>query len=111
MAQVYKGYNGAGNQAARIAGQSAEMDVVAEALARRAREIAIAHSVTGNFFNSIDTAEIRGKRGVTDRIVYTDDPAAVSIEFGHQTRLGKGIHGPRSYVEGLHIFGRVAGTR
>jgi hypothetical protein len=111
MAQVYKGFNGAANQAARIAGRSAEMDIVAEAIAREIRDLAIGHSITGAFFESIDTAEIRGKRGVTDRIVYSADPAAVSIEFGHLTRLGRGVEGPRQYVEGLHIFGRAAGVR
>jgi hypothetical protein len=102
VAQVYKV---AGILAARMAGQSLEMDAVAERIADAARNIAVSHNVTGEYLSGIGTSEIRGKRGVTDRIAYVDAEAAASREFGHRTRGGKG------YVEGLHIFGRAAGVR
>lgn len=106
MAQVYRSV---GVAAARLAGESAAMDAAAHAVAATARSLAASHRLTGNFASGIGTARIPGKHGVTDRIAYVDDPAAASIEFGHQTRLGEGMHGPREFVEGLHIFGRAAG--
>lgn len=106
MATVYKIV---GVQAARIAGESSAMDAAATSVANAARSLAASHNVTGEFLSGIGTARIAGKRGVTDRIAYVDHSAAYSIEFGHQTRLGKGVQGPRRFVEGLHIFGRAAG--
>lgn len=102
MAQVYRTV---GVEAARIAGRSPEMDAAAAKVAAAARAIAVGHNVTGEYLNGIGTSEIRGKRGVTDRIAFVDAEAAASREFGHRTRGGKG------YVEGLHIFGRAAGVR
>jgi len=102
MAQVYKSV---GVEAARIAGRSPEMDAAAERVANAARALAAGHNITGEYLNGIGTSEIRGKRGVTDRIAFVDAEAAASREFGHRTRDGKG------YVEGLHIFGRAAGVR
>ncbi len=102
MAQVYRS---AAIQAAQIAGRSSEMDAAAERVANAARSIAVGHNVTGEYLSGIGTSEIRGKRGVTDRIAYVDAEAAASREFGHRTRGGRG------YVEGLHIMGRAAGLR
>jgi hypothetical protein len=87
------------------------MDIAANGIAQIARSLAAAHNVTGEFINGIGTERIAGKKGVTDRIAFVDHSAAFSIEFGHQTRLGKNMRGPRRFVEGLHIFGRAAGHR
>ena len=108
MSQVYKSV---GVQVARLAGDSTAMDRGATRVADTARTLARSHRVSGEFLRGIGTARIKGKRGVIDRIAFVDHSAAFSIEFGHQTRLGKGVHGPRHYVEGLHIFGRAAGRR
>lgn len=108
MAQVYKV---AGILAAQIAGEDPAMDIAAERVADAARAFAAPHNVTGEYLAGIGTERIRGKRGVTDRIAYVDHEAAASIEFGHQTRVGEGVHGPPEHVEGLHIFGRAAGVR
>ena len=107
MSQVYKA---ASLQAAQIAGQDAEMDRVVESVANTARALAVSHNVTGEYLDGIGTAEIKGKRGVIDRIAYVDHSAGVSIEFGHIQGLHKGstFVGPLEYVEGLHIFGRAA---
>ncbi len=106
MATVYRI---AAIQAARIAGQSTAMDIAAQGVAATARSLAASHNVSGEFINGIGVSSIAGKRGVTDRIAYVDHSAAFSVEFGHMTRLGKGQHGPRRFVEGLHIMARAAG--
>lgn len=105
MAQVYRS---APIQAAVLAGQSHEMDVIAESIADAARGLAASHTVTGEYLAGIGTDRIRGKRGVTDRIAYVDHEAAASIEFGHVQGYRKGFTGPPEYVEGLHIFARAA---
>lgn len=79
--------------AARMAGESSAMDVAAERVANKARELARQHVETGHFEASIHTAKTPGRGGVTDRVAYTDDPAALSIEFGHVTSTGKRVPG------------------
>lgn len=108
MAQVYKI---AAIQAAQVAGESSVMDDVAEQVAGLARSLASAHKVTGKYLSGIGTERTRGKRGVTDRLAYVDDPAATFIEWGHVTRGGEDMIGPRKWVPGLHIMGRAAGVR
>lgn len=105
MAVVYRI---AAIQAAVAAGQSPVMDEVAAKIESTVRGLAAGHRVTGEYVAGIGSEEIAGKRGVTDRIVFVDHPAAASIEFGHLTRLGEGSEGPRRHVAGLHIFGRAA---
>ena len=46
-----------------------------------------------------------GKR-VTDRLVWTDDPNALSIEHGHLQ--GERGSGERKFIPGLFIFNRAA---
>lgn len=108
MAQVYPI---AAIQAAQIAGESPVMDATAALVAAAARSLANAHRVSGDYVAGIGVERTPGKRGVTDRLVYVDDPAAAHIEFGHVTRGGKDMIGPREWVEGLHIMGRAAGVR
>lgn len=108
MAEVYKI---AAILAARIAGESPVMDAAAEMVASAARSLAASHNVTGDYLSGIGTERTPGKRGVTDRLAYVDDPAATFIEWGHLTRGGKDSTGPRQWVDGLHIFGRAAGVR
>lgn len=105
MAQVYKV---AGIYAAQIAGEDPAMDAAADLVLARARATAAQHRITGEYSANMGTERVPGKRGVTDRIVYTDDPAATHIEWGHVARMPKGIHGPAKWVPGLHIMGRAA---
>lgn len=108
MAQVYKI---AAIQAAQIAGEDSAMDTAAAKVEATVRALAAAHNVTGSYLSGIGTERTPGKRGVTDRLIFVDDPAAEHIEFGHLTRRGKDMHGPQQWVAGLHIFGRAAGVR
>ena len=55
---------------------------------------------TGAFRRSVGTGRDR-YRGVEDHVVYSDDPAAYSIEFGHSTKSG-------SHVPGNFVFTNVA---
>ena len=48
-----------------------------------------------------------GERGVEDRLVYTDDEAAVVIEYGHLTPPTE--KSPGTYVPGKHILRRAIG--
>lgn len=73
----------AGIEAARIAGESAAMDAAAKKTLTRARASAAKHANTGAYMASLATGRIKGKKGVTDREVYSDDPAALEIELGH----------------------------
>lgn len=107
MAQVYKS---AGVITARIVGNGEALDVAAAAVRAKAVALAAAHRETGNFASSItQPAKIRGKNGVTDRMVSATDANAVSIEEGHLTRRGEHMHGPQRHVPGLHIMARAAG--
>ena len=55
---------------------------------------------TGAFRRSVDTGR-DFYQGVEDYIVYSDDPAAYSIEFGHSTKDG-------THVPGNFVFTNVA---
>lgn len=102
MADVYRS---AGLEAALIAGVHPEMDRAAERLASVVRSEAAKSVKTGHFLASIKTAAVPGKRGVTDRIVYTDDPNAWSIEYGHRDkRSGKWVEGKFAFKRGSQTF-------
>lgn len=53
---------------------------------------------TGHFTRSISTTTSR--KAVKDLIIYSDDPAAVPIEYGHLTPSGQ-------WVRGKYIFSRT----
>lgn len=55
---------------------------------------------TGAFRRSVNTGRDR-YRGVEDHVVYSDDPAAYSIEFGHSAKDG-------THVPGNFVFTNVA---
>jgi len=101
MAQVFKG---AGTEAARVAGNDPEMDRVADRMADLIRATAAPHRDTGAFGESVEVHNVRGKRGVRDRLVTVSDPDAEHIEYGHATT---GPDGEGAWVPGLHIVGRA----
>lgn len=105
MAQVFRN---APTEAARLVGASPAMDQVAAEVAAEVRAGWAAARDTGAIAASVSVESTPGKRGVTDRLVSSDAPGVLSAEFGHLTRLGKGTEGPRRWVPGLHIFGKVA---
>lgn len=93
MARVNKD---AGTLAARIAGEMPEMDAAAARVKSAVSSEASKHRDTGAFQGSISSGRVPGKRGVTDRAVWADDPAAWSIEFGH--RAPDGTHVPGKFI-------------
>lgn len=98
-------YASAAILAAQIAGESSEMDAVANKLAGLARSEA--SKVAGSVFaNSIVVQRARGKRGVTDRLVVATDPLAAAKELGHVIR--NRADGPvLGRVKGLHPMGKA----
>lgn len=80
-----------------MVGESSEMDHAADAVRARVVSEASKHRKSGAYINSIKTRKVRGRQGngklVTDRIVYTTDPAALSIEYGHETLSGTRVPG------------------
>lgn len=82
MAQVYKG---TGTRIAKMVGNSAVMDTAAESIRAKATALAGQHRDTGAYSGNFKVARHRSPagRGVVDRVVYNDHPAACAIEFGH----------------------------
>lgn len=110
MARVYER---AAYEAALIAGNMPEMDEGAEKVLAAVRELATEHRDTGAYRESlhltrepaVKPSRYGGKR-VTDRVVWTDDPNAVSIEYGHLQ--GERGSGERKFIPGQFIFNRAA---
>lgn len=71
--------------AARIASVDAVFDAAADEVAAQVRANAAGSKRTGRFLASIKVERVSGPSGVTDRLVYSDDPNAMSIEYGHFT--------------------------
>ena len=103
MADVFPN---AGISAAQMAGESAEMDIVAEKLAALARAEAMKHNDSGTFAGSIRVRKVRGKRGVSDRLIEATDPLAAVKELGHAVQNEK--DGPvLGFVKGQHSMGNA----
>lgn len=97
-------YAGTSTDAAKIVGnESTALDEAAAQVLARAQALAAAHVKTGSYQGSFGVSRIRGKKGVQDRAVYNDDPAASFIEWGHAVDTKKG---PR-WVNGLFILTRA----
>lgn len=90
-------------QVARMVGDSDELDKVATRVQAIAKVSAARHSKSGDFEASIRREKVPGKNGVTDREVFSEDPAASDIEMGH-------LAPDHTWVSGLHIL-RNAGLR
>ena len=86
---------------AGIAGLDPEMDRAAARVLAEIRSAAAPHNKEHDFARSFSVDRVR-YRGVTDRVVSSDDPAALSIEYGHMTRRAKGRR-LRKWVPGLMI--------
>lgn len=83
-----------------------EMKRRADKGADAARAVAARHNKTGEFEGSIKSrAGIRpGAKPRAMGEVYSDDPNARAIEFGHSNRRGKDFIGPVTFVEGIHAL-------
>lgn len=101
MARVYKG---AGTMAARIAGEMSEMDSAVARVESAIKAEASDDVDTGDFMDSIESGRIPGKKGVTDRAVWSTDPAAFAIEFGHTAKNGTEVPGQFNFVNGARRF-------
>ena len=100
MAQVY---NGAGTKVAKLPGVQPALDAAAAKVLANAKTLAAGHVDTGAYVESLGVEKTPGKKGVTDRLVYSDDPAAAHIEYGYISR-GK----PPRYVPGQFILTKAA---
>jgi ATP-dependent phosphoenolpyruvate carboxykinase len=72
--------------AAQIAGNSAEMDAVANRGLGIAKSVAASSRLTGAYISKLGVVTVRGERGsgrtVNDRLIVADDEGAASIEWG-----------------------------
>lgn len=84
---------------AHLPGIQPHMDVVAAKILAKARANAAAHAQTGAYMASLGV-----QRAGIDRLVYSDDPAAAAIEFGHVTRgkTPKYVRGQRILLNALY---------
>jgi hypothetical protein len=105
-------------QAAQAAIRIAQDSIVLEAAAMRValvwRAVAAPHTGTGNYGRSIKTTRevYRGPLGrARDWVVYTDDPEALPIEYGHRLFSDTDHDGTATdtgkYVPGLRIANRT----
>lgn len=115
MAQVHKF---AGITAARIAGESAAMDLAAMVVLGKVKIVAARHRLTGNYMRALRIAKVRGRNGVSDRLVMATDPAAAWIEWGHYAvRIRRAAHrstrrvstGTLKWVPGQYIMTKARG--
>lgn len=95
-------FKGAGTNVAKLPGVQAELDKGAQKVLVRAKANAAAHFKTGAYSASLGVAVVPGKRGVKDRMVYSSDPAAVPIEFGHVAADGRVVQGQRILLDALY---------
>lgn len=101
-------YAGTGTAAARIAGRDPEMDHQAERMKAAIEREAAPHRRTGRYSGKVKVRRLRGKRGVSDRLVFVDHPAAVHIEWGHAVSGSYApAMGPARWVPGLRIVSRA----
>ena len=108
MAEVFDNVE---QEFATQANASTVPDEVAETLAAAVRTLAASHTDHGTFEASIHVGTAPdGKHGRGhDRIVYSDDPLAMSKEFGHEVyshgkptgRTAKGVHAFRNALNAM----------
>ncbi|GAA1051373.1 DUF5403 family protein [Arthrobacter russicus] len=103
MANVYRGL---GTQVAKMPELQPSLDAAALKVLALVTAQAGQHAKTGDYVRGLKIENVRGKKGVRDRLVVATDPNSISIELGHLTRpLGEGVAGPRRWVPGLRIMG------
>lgn len=100
-------------KAAVIAGNSAAMDRAADTLLRNIKAEAAKHNLTTAFMRSWSVRTAPGESGngrqVNDRVVVTDDPGALAINYGHFNRQAKGSNKIPDFVPGKHIVEKAIG--
>lgn len=81
---------------AHMRGVAAAVAEEATERADRIRAVAAGHRDTGRFYASIKMQ----KRG-PDTVIYSDDPAALSINYGHRAPDGRMVPGIHAFEAGL----------
>lgn len=99
MATVFKGV---GTKLAKLPGIQPELDTAAAAILARAQSHASSRSDSGAYMSSLGVGVVAGKKGVKDREVYSDDPGAIPIEFGHISAAEKWVPGQRILLRALY---------
>lgn len=96
-----------------IAGRKPEMDRAANRLLHNIQAEAAQHNLTTAFMNSWEVATVPGESGngrrVSDRVVFTNDPGALSINYGHFARQPKGSDTIPDFVPGKHVVEKAIG--
>ncbi|MEO7260257.1 MAG: DUF5403 family protein [Jatrophihabitantaceae bacterium] len=100
MAEVYEGLGEWLATSPDIDFDSA-LDEVADQVQGVAVGLAAGHVDTGEFMASIHIEVDRASPSGRDRLIVSDHPASVPIEYGHVAPDG-------SRVPGLHVFARAA---
>lgn len=71
-----------------MVGNSRALDEAAELVRARVVAEAAHHRLSGAFINSVKIERVRGRQGngrlVTDRLVYSNDPGVMAIEYGRK---------------------------
>jgi hypothetical protein len=84
------------------------LDGVVEAVAEEAKEIGVRASARLAMHRKTGAAQVSVTHGDVDSYVNLDDPAAMSIEFGHMVK-GKFEEDEPQFVPGLYIITGAAG--
>lgn len=92
-----------------MVGRSTAMDRAADLVKARVLAEASRHRSTGAFMRSIKVKKVRGRFGrgkqVTDRLIYSDDPAVLSIEYGTTRSDGTRVPGKHTFERALSVTG------
>lgn len=99
MAEVYAWVP---NGVARMVGNDSVMDEVAHKVLAIVEARALAHRLTGEYISQLSVANVPGKKGVRDRMIFAGDKAAYSIEWGHTVTRRDGTS---YWLPGQHILG------
>ncbi|WHS51388.1 DUF5403 family protein [Rothia sp. SD9660Na] len=97
MAQVFKS---TGDELARFVSTTEAFDSEADKVHARVRSEAAKISETGEYLDSIGIDAFPGRKGVIDRVIYSDDDGALAIEFGRKTKDG-------GFEPGKHVFAKA----
>lgn len=97
MAQVFKK---TGDELARLVSTTEAFDVEADKVHARVRAEAAKITDTGDYLASIGIDAVPGRKGVIDRVIYSDDDGALAIEFGRKTKDG-------GFEPGKHVFAKA----
>lgn len=88
-----------------MVGGSREMDEAGRLMKSRVIAEAAKHKLTGAFIASVKVRKVPGRQGngrlVTDRLIYSDDPGVLAIEFGRKRSRDPDVPGR---VPGQFIF-------